>query len=351
MAIVSRPVIRNALKIAGLAAILGLAPLPRWGARGTTLQTVDGGTTGPGLSVLTYNIEGLPWPVRSGRQDAFDAMTQRLRAMRLQGNQPHIVLLQEAFSDGARSIGRAAGYRYVVNGPVSTDTVNARPAPADVDFLSSTRWLKGEDEGKWYGSGLQIASDYPILSVTRAPFPHFACAGFDCLANKGMVAVRVAVPGMASPVAIVDLHLNSRKSSGVEDARSFYAYRLQVDALEQFIARTIPANMPLIISGDFNIGKSPERRNYVAAHLSRFSDGGGKIPDALTSCAGDRQGCPAGLSGEAQRSLRHAKDWQFYRSGAGDALRVRQIDVPFGHASDGTMLSDHIGYTALYSKG
>ncbi len=339
---------RHRLKIAALATVVALSPLPRWGAQGTTLPVVDPMPVTSGLSVLTYNIEGLPWPLRLGRQDALDAMTQHLRALRAQGKQPHVVLLQEAFSDGARGIGQAAGYRHIVDGPASTSLNPAQPRSGDAAFLSDARWLKGEGQGKWAGSGLQILSDYPILSVTRAPFPQFACAGFDCLANKGMVAVTVAVPGMASPVAIIDLHLNSRKASGVEDARSFYAYRLQVDALEQFVARTVPAHMPLIISGDFNIGKSQERRAYVAAHLARFSDTGGPIADALTGCAADRQACPAGLSREAQRSLRRGKDWQYYRSGRDSALRVKQIAVPFGHAADGTMLSDHIGYTAYY---
>ena len=52
------------------------------------------------LSVLTYNVKGLPWPLASGRPEAFSAMADRLRDMRAEGRNPHIVVLQEAFTQG-----------------------------------------------------------------------------------------------------------------------------------------------------------------------------------------------------------------------------------------------------------
>ncbi len=338
----------NAAKIAGLAVILGFAPHAR-PAMPAAILPLDAGPAAPGLSVMTYNVEGLPWPVRSGRQPAFDAIARRLRALRNEGRQPHIVVLQEAFSDGARAIGHAAGYRYIVDGPSVGDAPVVAPTDTEARFADAGRWRKGEGEGKWVGSGLQILSDYPVLSTARAAFPAFACAGFDCLANKGVVAATIAVPGRLSPVAIVDLHLNSRRASGVDDARSLVAYRMQIDRVRDFLARAVPATMPLIVSGDFNIGGSIERRTYAQSQLSRLSGDGTRLADALTRCAADRQDCPDGLSGEARRSLAHGKDWEFFRSGGSRALEVNRIAVPFGHAADGSMLSDHIGYTAYYS--
>ena len=42
-----------------------------------------------------------------------------------------------------------------------------------------------------------------------------ACAGFDCLANKGVLLARIAVPGMAQPLTVANAHLNARKAAGV----------------------------------------------------------------------------------------------------------------------------------------
>ena len=79
------------------------------------------------LSVLSYNVHGLPWPLTTGRPKALRAIRDRLTAMRAKGDQPHLVLLQEAFSGDAKAIARTTGYKYVVNGPSRDDRV-AEPA-------------------------------------------------------------------------------------------------------------------------------------------------------------------------------------------------------------------------------
>src|SRR5204862_8341823 len=49
------------------------------------------------LSVMTYNVEGLPWPVRRGRGSQLKAIGEQLAALRARGLQPDVVLLQEGF--------------------------------------------------------------------------------------------------------------------------------------------------------------------------------------------------------------------------------------------------------------
>jgi hypothetical protein len=51
------------------------------------------------FSVMTYNVEGLPWPIRSGRGDKLKAIGRELAAMREKGVEPDVVLLQEGFRD------------------------------------------------------------------------------------------------------------------------------------------------------------------------------------------------------------------------------------------------------------
>src|SRR4051794_12601604 len=77
--------------------------------------------TSPPLSVLTYNVHGLPWPLASGRNPAFVEIATRLRALRAAGAQPHVVVLQEAFTGAAKSIGAEAGYPFVLIGPSASD--------------------------------------------------------------------------------------------------------------------------------------------------------------------------------------------------------------------------------------
>ena len=53
------------------------------------------------LSVMTYNVNGLPWPVAFGREAALERIGARLAEMRRGERQPRLVLLQEAFRDDA----------------------------------------------------------------------------------------------------------------------------------------------------------------------------------------------------------------------------------------------------------
>ena len=119
--------------------------------------------------------------------------------------------------------------------------------------------------------GLLILSDYPILSAARLTFPAHACAGFDCLANKGALVARLAVPGMAQPVHVVNTHLNARKAAGVPIARSQRAFERQVDLLTRFVRAQVPEDAPLILGGDMNIGRDPARQR---AFFDRWAEAG-----------------------------------------------------------------------------
>lgn len=294
-----------------------------------------------GLSVMTYNVEGLPWPARFGRSASLARIGDRLATMRADGVQPRIILLQEAFSEDAKAIRTASGHRYAAFGPTAELSAGTVPSPADRAFAAEGSFLKGERSGKLLDSGLLILSDYPILSIRRAAFPAAACAGFDCLANKGMVMAIVAVPGQPGPIAVVNLHLNSKRASGVAIDRADAAFRRQLDALDRFLTTNHVPGMPMIVAGDFNIGRSAKRRAMVMDVLARHH---GALPrDVLSACAAS---CPDGLPGDAIDTRRRAKDWQFLIPGTTGDLSVRRIATPFGREPDGSMLSDHVGYTA-----
>lgn len=297
------------------------------------------------LSVLTYNVHGLPWPLLWGRGAGLDQIAARLADMRQRGQQPHVVVLQEAFTAEARQIGHLAGYRFIADGSdaanVDAETASG-PARA---FAASARWLRGEALGKYVGSGLEILSDYPIVAVRRASFPTFACAGFDCLANKGALFASIRLPGERDPVDVVTTHLNSRVASGVSDVRSTPAYQMQVGALSRFIQASHDPTHPLIVAGDFNVGNADARKASLLQHVRTTWVRGGAIRDAYGEAVERR----FPLSPDARFSMSRARDWQFFASGSGERIELRGIDTPFGHDRNGNMPSDHVGYTARFA--
>ncbi len=305
------------------------------------------------VSVMTYNVHGLPWPLVSGREAAFAKIEARLSGLRKTGAQPHVIVLQEAFSDEAKQIGPRSGYRYSVTGPTRDLTNDVRATPADVKFANAASFFKGESSGKLLDSGLLISSDYPIVSVRRAAFPAFACAGYDCLANKGILLVTLAVPGdmpgRVTPITVATTHMNSRHASGVGVARSLYAYQRQVAAIDAFIAANRDPNLPIIFAGDFN-ASSTDRRSYLVSqgahiwsHLPVYS--------ALHDCVSSAEQRGEQASHLASSMIKRGRDWQFYSRGAQATLDAVKLFVPFGTESDGTMLSDHIGYAVFYRIG
>ncbi|HWI86973.1 MAG TPA: endonuclease/exonuclease/phosphatase family protein [Sphingomonas sp.] len=295
---------------------------------------------------MTYNVEGLPWPVRWGRDAQAAKIGASLGRLRERGTQPHVIVLQEAFTPAAKAIAIQAGYRYIADGPGRDARGEPASSPQDRQFVADASLLLGETQGKWADSGLRIASDYPILRVSRMAFPEYACAGLDCLANKGILAVTLAVPGTAAPIVIVATHLNSRKASGASHARSFYAYRRQIDAVGTFIRANVPIAWPMVFAGDFNAGQRIDRRSYLIRNAASWRPQAG-LSVALDTCLAARD-CRKDGKADIIASYRHGRDWQFYSPGRFAGLQVATLSAPFGHDRSGAMLSDHIGYVAAY---
>jgi endonuclease/exonuclease/phosphatase family metal-dependent hydrolase len=315
---------------------------------GATLQQVK--VDGPTLSVLTYNVEGLPWPFASGRGGAARQIAERLKSLRAEGRQPHVVVLQEAFGEAQKSIGREAGYQYMAFGPGKSFKNDEAMTDEDRAFYDKGRYLKGEALGKWRGSGLAILSDYPILSVHKAAFPAWACAGFDCMANKGVMMAEVQIPGIDKPVAVIATHLNSKKASGVSQQRFNTAFDMQIRTIGRFLAANLDPGMPYVFAGDTNIGKSAQRRAWFERALANVprTNANQEVRTALATCLVTKSGCTVEAPAQAEKAFTHGKDWQVYADGASVSLQPLGIGIPFGADAHGHMLSDHIGYTALY---
>jgi hypothetical protein len=96
------------------------------------------------LSVLTYNVKGLPWPIALGRSNALAQIGAHLSALRRSGQAPQVVVLQEAFTAEAQFIGVASGYRSIVSGPDAAESGSRSMTRDDRAYAAGQRWWKGE---------------------------------------------------------------------------------------------------------------------------------------------------------------------------------------------------------------
>ena len=224
----------------------------------------DRGRASTTLSVLTYNVEGLPWPARRNRGPRLREIARQLAELRGRGAAPDIVLLQEAFSAEAARIGAGAGYPNLVPGPSARTRQPPTSQGADRSLTDRRKRRRGEGLGRMLSSGLYLLSDYPVVAAERRPFRRRECAGYDCLANKGLMHVRILIPGAPAAVDVFNTHLNSRGSAGVPGARSLKAHRLQVNEVNRFIETRWDRRNGLLFGGDFNMQNAPARFEHFA---------------------------------------------------------------------------------------
>lgn len=290
------------------------------------------------ISILTYNVRGLPWPLAQGRAKALKAIGAELAMMRRDGRQPDVVLIQEGFRGEVADLVKASGYRHWARGPSRAE----RPSgvgPENGRRYAAVRYPSfGEGWGKFTGAGLHVLSDAPITQIKNTPYRY--CAGLDCLANKGLMLVRLAIPGAPGEIDIVNTHLNSRRAAKVPIARSLRAHNLQTEELMAFVNTHRDAYRPLLLGGDFNVLNAPDRYNYRSAErpyqvVSEFCH------RAANSCEGQTP------DNHAAPWLR-SQDLQAFASAGPVTVRPIRTETLFGASKSGPRLSDHDGYLVRY---
>jgi len=292
------------------------------------------------LRVLTYNVEGLPWPIRtSDRGRALRRIGERLGELRANGRAPHVVLLQEAFIRAVRDLIAAAGYPNFVRGPDADAVPPASSGSVPAELRRNRKLLRGEAAGKWIGSGLYILSDFPILAKDARPFSRAACAGWDCMANKGILRAYIRVPGLPAPLQVVTSHLNSRGDAGVSRARSRAAHKAQAKELHSALRRQSGPGMATILGGDFNTKGAPQRFEHFA--------GDGQLPIVRRICARERR-CSVSLPLEGERPWLGAQDLQGFLAPSSIAIRPVEAEIIFEAGKGPDRLSDHDAYMVTY---
>ena len=300
-------------------------------------RTADAGKAHATLSVLTYNIEGLGWPARAGRSPALRAIGEHLAALQRSGTAPDIVMFQEMFSGAAKKSVAETGYPAIVSGPRrSTASQPTRLAP-----LPGKATLKRGELGlRALGSGLAIASRYPIIDSDLHAYGKRSCAGFDCLANKGILLARISIPGVPAPVDLYDTHLNARRASRAPAARNLAAHERQTAEASEFMAQTSGAGHPIIFGGDFNMRRSPECWDNFLRYLN--------LQLVHQVCMVRGSGCDVTMSWDGDAPWMDTQDLQFFASGYNVEVRPVRLEAMFDGSPASPKLSDHDGFLVTY---
>jgi len=288
------------------------------------------------LSVLTYNIEGLAWPARKGRGARLREIGRRLAELRRQGIAPDVVMFQEMFSGSAKRAVAATGYPAIVAGP---QRLTFAGRSTDEPLPGRSRIKRGELGIKLLGSGLAIASRYPLDGVELHPYGQRSCAGIDCLANKGIVRALLHLPGVPVPVELFGTHMNSQGASRAPEHRALAAHVRQSAEAAGFIAGIHDPSYPLIFGGDFNMRWSEER----FADFSRY------VPMRIVHrwCVDPDNGCDVRLSWDGDEPWMDTQDLQLFRSSPLVRIRPIRAEAMFDGGAQ-PRLSDHDAFLVTY---
>jgi endonuclease/exonuclease/phosphatase family metal-dependent hydrolase len=296
------------------------------------------------LSVMTYNLEGLTWPARTGRRPYLEAITAELAAMEQAGVLPDVIVFQEAFSTAALRTASSTPHPHYALGP-RAPTRSGLPKTRD-PVLRKRNYLRGEWGVRFMGSGIAIASRYPITASFSQPYGPTSCAGWDCLANKGVMLVRIAVPGLADPVEIATTHMNAQGASKAPPEKHLAAHNAQSAELADFLDRVSTPDSPLVLAGDFNMRRNPARFDAFESRngyqLARRYCLEARTDPALPSC-------DIRLSFDGDEPWFDTQDLQIYDDGTRIALRPTRIEAWFDGPDAGGKLSDHDAYVVTYA--
>ncbi len=309
------------------------------GITGLAIQKAQAAETASNkFSILTYNINALPSPVKWHKTSRLNRIAEILKERRAKGTQPDVVVLQEAFGERCDVIIEQSGYKYVVRGPGRKSGKKRRGTSWSVE--SNNSYSQSTKPQKFMGSGLIILSDFEIKNPVFTTFDGQACAGLDCLANKAIVMTEVSVPGIDTPIHLVTSHFNSNRSAKAPGAIRMRAHQKQTDILAKFLARTASTKAPLILAGDFNTKLTP-RYQYFREEINAL--------DAAEVCLQSGQSCVLDARTEQAEILYMTDDKQFYRSGSATLLTPVYIERNFRESLQGRPLSDHTGYEVHYA--
>ncbi len=263
------------------------------------------------IKVLTYNIKGLPWITNLDRLEKIgDILAERRR----RGDEPDIVLLQEAYVKQSELLRTRAGYPHAIVGAEGQRGV----------FTNS--------------SGLELLSNFPIKARFSRLFE--ACAFPECFISKGIVGAELEIPEVPHPLQIFNTHLQA-------DTGNDWVRMSQIEDIADFLGGLHFGRRPAIFAGDFNF--KPKHVSYTSfLRKLPLVEAGYRCLQAAS------KGCEVVIGTNGQTDWtdvwKSSHDRHFYYQPEGSRLRIEPIRLirNFTEKVDGEFLSDHWGYEVHY---
>jgi hypothetical protein len=287
------------------------------------VAAVVGNAVAHDVTVMTYNVRGLPPQVIEDRTAEIAAIAPLLEDFHTSGGTidgiDSIVLLQELFYQ---------------------PYYNTLTAPQTVTYPHITQKNNGGPAG--IGDGLNMLADYAFADFTRVPWTHcfgtLGQDGSDCDTNKGFSVARFDLDeGLF--VDIYNLHADAGQDEGSRIARRF-----NIDQLIDYINENSPPGTAVIVGGDTNslYTRSPDDDIGSLLTATGVTDVWVElVNDGVVPSSGPRNdgGCESEPSGPDCELI----DKIFYRSGEDVTLTPISYAVLKEEFSDSEGdLSDHM---------
>ena len=290
------------------------------------------------IRVLTYNVNDLPWPLRKDARKELAYIGKDLARRLADGSGPDVVFLQEAFTSRSDRLIENAGYPFVAKGPGRRKTHGKRgDEPADGKIRMRSDGLSTGSR-HYVNSGLYVLSRYPIEIKDTEVFGD-SCSGNDCLANKSVMHVRVALPAPFKPLDLVTTHMDSNIRTEASEKQRLRAHKGQTDVVAAFLDEVVRPRAA-IFAGDMNIRRPPERYNYLIEKTGAV--------DAGRLCFERQPKCVLGPIASKEQIWSFTNDHQMIIPGNNYTITPVYMTRNYDEKPNGRELSDHLGFEAVY---
>ncbi len=268
------------------------------------------------VRIISYNVAGLPKEITWRRHlygERFQNIADKLNQRQL--DRPDVIGLQEVFTSEAKGLLNALNYRFRKDGP----------APISISSI--------------FDSGLAILSDHPLSMLGVIRF-NGDCAGTDCFAGKGAMAVRVEPQDGRPPFVVVNTHLNAQHEN--ESVRIG-----QVDQIFTWLGGLGLNHEMVYFIGDLNF-----RPTYMS-YAEFMKQAGEKHLNFIDAGKVAKENPQVSIRAEGRAKLDdifdHNHDRQFFATNnAQYDVKPREVRRSLADDFSGLSLSDHWAYEVDY---
>jgi endonuclease/exonuclease/phosphatase family metal-dependent hydrolase len=261
-------------------------------------------------------------------RERVNELISRIQTLKAQGQEPDVILLQEAFTaenwifddSAVESIPQRSGYPYFAWGPQS------RMGEGIDDYWNLIFEKRSKIRGL-LSSGLLILSKHPIEAVKHFEFGE-VCTIDDCASNKGVLLTRIRVASLGLTMDIANTH----QQAGVANVS---IRNIQSQLAASFIHGQRTGRI-LFFGGDFNY-RLPNQEPAAAA-----IEGGLQVQHAGRECkALGPELCEIPASSNVDRVSGNSLDHIYFKGAEDTVLAPVFVESPAWTFGGGLPLSDH----------